>query len=126
VYEFWSFKTFYDICANLFSVEFIFNQINSKYDRSSYPPKISRTTRRLSTARHLLGCDSLQCCHFMACLQKTDADDSLQIQMIFTSVCEYSFASRNLNFVVSNFTMGTTKLLEWVTVRLFRLLNNTQ
>jgi hypothetical protein len=118
---FWSFKIFYDICANLFSVAVIFNQIDSKYDGPLYPPKISGTTARLSTARHLLGCDSFPC-YILACLQNTDTGDSLQIHRIFASVCGYSSVSRNLNFVlvVSNFTMGTTKSHGVVTVRLFR------
>jgi len=29
---FWSFKTFYDICANLFSAAFMFNQISIKHN----------------------------------------------------------------------------------------------
>ena len=96
-----------------------------KYDGPSYPPKISGTTGRLRTARHLLGCDSLPFYNILVCLQNTDTIDSLQIHRIFASVCGYSSVSRNLNFVVSNFTIGTTKSLGVVTVRLFRLLNNT-
>jgi hypothetical protein len=125
VWCFGVFKTFYDICDNFFSVAVIFDQIDSKYDGPSYPPKISGTTGRLTTARHLLGCDSFPC-YILACLQNTDTDDSLQNHRIFASVCGYSSVSRNLNCVpiVSNFTMGTTKSHGVVTVWLFRVLHN--